>query len=208
LQQPNVQVVVDDGRNHLLMHSQQYDVITVDPAPPLYSPGTVNLYSHEFFTLCRQRLRPQGVVCVWVQPDRKSENKMIFQTFANVFEHVQVWAGPVAPHHGWLLLGSHQPLAMSKVPEKIKQLYQIPAVAADLRAWGTELAEPQNILDLYSTDREGLRALCVGAALISDDHPYTEFPLWRSLGRNPEYGEMISARPYKAAGPTVANPYE
>ncbi len=62
LKQPNVQTAADDGRNYLLMHPQQYDVLTLDPPPPLDSAGCVNLYSREFFALCRQRLRPWGRV--------------------------------------------------------------------------------------------------------------------------------------------------
>ncbi|MFC1515905.1 hypothetical protein ACFL7E_04005 [Thermodesulfobacteriota bacterium] len=30
-----------------------YDVITIDPAPPIYSAGTVNLYTREFLELCK-----------------------------------------------------------------------------------------------------------------------------------------------------------
>ena len=68
LAQPNTHVVVDDGRNFLLMHPRQFDVITIDPAPPLCSAGTVNLYSEEFCRLCPQHIRPGGVVCLWVPP--------------------------------------------------------------------------------------------------------------------------------------------
>src|SRR5207245_2572514 len=77
LQQPNVHGVADDGRNYLLMHRRQYDVITIDPPPPLASAGAVNLYSREFVQLCHDRLRPDGVVCLWIPPERASEVKMI-----------------------------------------------------------------------------------------------------------------------------------
>ena len=58
---------VDDGRHFLLIHPQKYDVITIDPAPPLHSAGTVNLYTKEFFELAKQHLNPGGIVTQFVQ---------------------------------------------------------------------------------------------------------------------------------------------
>lgn len=62
LKKKNVHTVVADGRNYLLLSLKKYDVITVDPPPPIYSAGTVNLYTKEFFNLCREHLAPQGVL--------------------------------------------------------------------------------------------------------------------------------------------------
>jgi hypothetical protein len=33
------QVFADDGRNFLLVRSKRYDVISIDPAPPIWSAG-------------------------------------------------------------------------------------------------------------------------------------------------------------------------
>src|SRR5208283_4190922 len=37
LTKENVHLVTNDGRNHLLLSQKRYDVITVDPAPPIWS---------------------------------------------------------------------------------------------------------------------------------------------------------------------------
>lgn len=204
LEQPNVEVIVDDGRNYLLMHPDKHDVITLDPPPPLWAAGTVNLYSRDFLTLCRARLNPKGVICVWVQPDRMSENKMLFQTFLDVFQHAHVWAGP-APHTGFLLIGSLEPLLMAEVPAKVRKLYDDPAVAADLRAWGDTLGEPDKILDLYVGSGGDLRGFCGAAPVLTDDRPYTEFPLWRSFSA--EYHQFVNGLPYKL-NRAARNPYQ
>jgi spermidine synthase len=206
LQQPNVELVVDDGRNDLLMHPQKlYDVITLDPPPPLYSAGTVNLYSRDFLALCRDRLRPQGVLCVYIQPDSLSENRMLFRTFLDVFEHVRVWTGP-EEHRGYLMIGTLRPLAMRTVPARIRKLYEIPAVADDLREWGHGLDRPEKILDLYVSDGDNLRAACENAPMVTDDQPFTEFPLWRMMQAGGEYHTMINAIPYKHQS-VVIDPY-
>lgn len=206
LEQPNVELVVDDGRNDLLMHPRRlYDVITLDPPPPLYAAGTVNLYSRDFLTLCRERLRAGGVLCVYIQPDSLTENLMLFRTFLDVFEHVRVWTGP-EPHRGYLMIGTRQPLAMESVPAKIRKLYENPAIAEDLRQWGDSLDRPEKILDLYVSDGRDLRAACEHSPLITDDQPFTEFPLWRMLQSGGEYHTLIHAIPYKNRSYSV-DPY-
>jgi spermidine synthase len=206
LQRAHLNIVIDDGRNYLLMHPQQYDVITLDPPPPLHAAGTVNLYSRDFFELCRQRLRPRGVLCAWVQPDKLSENKMIFQAFLDVFAHVRVWTGP-EPHRGFLLIGTHEPLNMASVPARIRKLYDESAVAEDLRLWGNHFDQPDKILDLYVMDEARLRHICAGTPMLTDDRPYTEFDLWRPLFPGPD-SQISGALPYNhPSRETVVDPY-
>jgi spermidine synthase len=184
LRQPNVHPHADDGRNYLLMHPQQYDVITIDPPPPLYSAGAVNLYTKEFFELCRSHLRPGGVLCMWILPDRASEMKMIMRTFFDVFEYTKVWSG-TAPYPGVLLLGSLKPI--KDISERIQALYRKPAVVADLAEWSTDLDGPQKMIDLYAGDGDLLRPEFASVNVITDDTPYTEFFLWRARARDSEY---------------------
>jgi spermidine synthase len=184
LSRPNIHAVVDDGRNFLLMRPRQYDVITVDPAPPIHSAGAVNLYSREFFQLCRARLRPGGVVCLWVPPEGASEVKMILRTFLDVFEHVSAWSGPV-PDVGMYLIGSRRP--PGDIAARIRRGYTRPAVLADLAEWDTVCDRPEKVLALYLADERELTSFVSGAPIITDDRPYTEFPLWRSIFHAEEY---------------------
>lgn len=181
LRRPEVRTVVDDGRNFLALSAPSYDVITIDPPPPLYSAGAVNLYSRDFFLLCRQRLRPRGVMCLWVPPANESEIRMIMATFLSVFDHVTVWEGPSrhAEDRGFFLLGSPQPFR--GIADKIRQGFREAVVVADLVEWGAECDRPEKILALQIAETSRLRALVANAAIITDDRPYTEFPLWRAL---------------------------
>jgi len=198
LQKPNIRATADDGRNYLLMHDQQYDVITIDPAPPLESAGTVNLYSSNFFRLCRSRLRPGGITSLWVPAASGSEVKMIVRTFCDVFEHVDVWSAPASdgPSPGMLLLGSLQPL--QRAPARIRQAYQNRAVVADLLEWGSGLDRPEKLLKLRVGDKSQFGDFLAGVALITDDHPYTEFPLYRALFRAADYNQEGSADQLRA----------
>src|SRR5262249_31834641 len=128
--QPNAHVRVGDGRNFLLLSSDRYSVITIDPAPPLYSAGTVNLYTREFFELCRDHLDDAGNLCVWI-PDNhclESDFQLILRPFHNVFPHCQVWVSPEGT--GYYLIGAHQPLVIR--PQRMQATQANPRVTADI----------------------------------------------------------------------------
>jgi spermidine synthase len=189
LRQPNVHVVADDGRNYLLMREQLFDIITVDPAPPLYSAGTVNLYSRDFFRLCRDRLKPGGVMCLWIPPASKTEVVIITRTYIDVFEHVLAWAG-TEHDPGLLLIGSRHPI--QRVQERIQAGFDNEAVRADLVEWDHDFDTPERVLHLYLADRENLHEFLGAAPVITDDQPLTEFPLWRALFNARDFGETLT----------------
>jgi spermidine synthase len=56
---PLSHVEIDDGRRYLERTPQQYDVITVDPPPPIESAGSSLLYSKEFYSTI------QGEIGAW-----------------------------------------------------------------------------------------------------------------------------------------------
>src|SRR5205085_9571448 len=55
---PLSHVVIDDGRFFLERSSEQYDVITIDPPPPVQAAGSSLLYSKEFYATAQRHLRP------------------------------------------------------------------------------------------------------------------------------------------------------
>jgi len=175
LADPRVHHFVDDGRNFLLMRDKKYDVITMDPAPPLWSAGTVNLYAQEYFELCRSRLKPKGIMCVWVPPHAFTEVRMIMRTFQSVFPNATVWRGVKYP--GFYLLGSMEPLKIN--PERFRQAYQDKDVLTDLTEWDNLVPTYEAMLGLYLLSPKELEAFVRGEPIITDNHPYTEFPLWR-----------------------------
>jgi spermidine synthase len=57
LRSPRSHVVIDDGRRFLERTPQTYDVIAIDPPPPVSAAGSSLLYSEEFYAIVRQHLR-------------------------------------------------------------------------------------------------------------------------------------------------------
>ncbi len=66
LQSPLSTVVVDDGRRYLERIPRQYDVIAIDPPPPISAAGSSLLYSEELYGIVKQRLRPGGILQQWL----------------------------------------------------------------------------------------------------------------------------------------------
>lgn len=178
LRRPNGHRHVDDGRNYLLKHRELYDVITIDPAPPLYSAGSVNLYTHEFFSLCKSRLTPGGVMCMWLPPAPKRELLMIMKSFREVFEEGTLWQGlDIA---GFYLIGGRRSIKQTsgQVAALAEALSRIP----DMLEWNAPVyGNTENLRQLYLLDSAALAKLVEGVPAVTDDMPYTEFPLWRQI---------------------------
>jgi spermidine synthase len=177
LANPRVHTVANDGRNFLLLSARQYDVITVDPAPPIWSAGTVNLYSREFFRLARSRLTPGGVMCLWFPGGTEVEVKSLLATFVDVFPEVTIWDGPEG--WGWYLIGSRHPFSMERLQSRLRDLFATPGLAADMVEFDSLTASPEDVVKLYRWNADQAGGLTAGARLITDDYPLTEFPFWR-----------------------------
>jgi spermidine synthase len=178
IDRPNVRFIANDGRNFLLLSPDKYDIIIVDPSPPVYNAGTVNLYTREFFTLCKEHLTPGGVMCLWFQGTTRQDNLYIFKTFYSVFENMTLWLGP----HDWgvYLLGTSAPTNVDW--SKIEDAFKNPRLVNDLSEIDNACVTSEQLFSRFvKWDRKGLDDLTKTASIITDNYPYTEFPLWRYL---------------------------
>jgi spermidine synthase len=62
---PKTEVIIDDARHYLLTTREKFDAITSDPLDP-WVKGTATLYTKEFFELAKSKLKPGGVLTVWM----------------------------------------------------------------------------------------------------------------------------------------------
>ena len=66
LDNPALQVVLDDARSILAAAEQPYDIIISEPSNP-WIAGASNLFTRDFFRIAGSALRPDGTFCQWVQ---------------------------------------------------------------------------------------------------------------------------------------------
>jgi spermidine synthase len=191
-------IEVGDARNAVLVSDRQFDVITIDPPPPLYAAGTVNFHTREFFELCRARIRPGGVVCEWVPffDCTVDEYKSIVRTFTDVFDRTWIWAPPPASGvTGLYLIGLGPEVSMDL--ERVMRRLPSPLVEADLRQF-TSLPVAQ-FLPLAILKNEQVLAFCGTARALDDHHPFLEFPLFRNAGSR-DLMRDVTMLPYVIAG--------
>lgn len=194
LKRKNVHALVNDGRNYILLSPKKYDVITVDPAPPIYSAGTVNLYTREFFQLCRERLTPEGVMCLWFPGGQKEDDvKSLLRTFYSVFPHTRVYIGP--NKWGFYFIGTMKQISESEVRHNMEKAFANTAIIKDLEEYNKSCVTSQQLFQMFLWDNNDVERVCRDGFLITDDSPYTEFFLLRQLRNKgqPEYQPVPSA---------------
>jgi spermidine synthase len=92
LDQPPLELIVDDGRNHVLRTERRYDVIISDSTHPGTADSWV-LYTEEFYRLCRARLKQGGMFAQWLPLHGLTEDgyAMILRTFQRAFPDASLW---------------------------------------------------------------------------------------------------------------------
>jgi spermidine synthase len=181
LNHPKGRVIVSDGRNYVRLSRETYDLVAVDPAPPIESAGSVVLYTREFLTEGKARLRPGGVFMLWIPYALPLEDfKEHVRTIAGVFGHVRLVLSP--GRHGVFMFGSDAPLEFTEqnirgvlgTPDAIRDLNDVPDhPPTDADGWVDVVGRSQWLAD----DR--LRAFIGPGPEITDDRPRSEYFLWR-----------------------------
>jgi spermidine synthase len=89
---PKVEIHLDDARHYLLTTDKMFDAITSDPLDP-WVKGAANLYTREFFELVKRHLNPGGVVTLFVQLYESNTEavKSEIGTFLEAFPNGVVW---------------------------------------------------------------------------------------------------------------------
>jgi spermidine synthase len=96
LDNPKIKFIIDDGRNFLSINPKRYDIIIGDIFFPM-SCGSNNMFSREYFALCKKHLQPGGLMCQWLPVHQLSLNelKIIIKTFKTVFPGTSLWYGMI-----------------------------------------------------------------------------------------------------------------
>ena len=175
LEDPRTHLIVGDGRSHLLLSSRSYDVIISEPSNP-WMAGVAALFTREFFTAVRARLRPGGLICQWAHAYDITDGDLrsIVATFSSVFPDSTMW---LIGESDVLLVASTGPLD-SHIADLARR-WQRPGIAADLST--VSALEPFALWSLFAGGPEEMKRYGTGAAIQSDDRMALEFSAPRAL---------------------------
>lgn len=179
---PLGRIIEADGRNYVSLTNARYDLIVVDPPPPIQSAGTVVLYTREFILQSRARLNPGGVFLLWIPYEEwMFDFKAHARTLRSAFAHSMLVFGP--GHNGVFMFGSDSPMAFSD--DAVRQYLGSAAAAADFAGaaddpkldgdgWARLVRE-----ETWRVDSQ-IDSFVGPGPLITDDRPLTEYYLLRT----------------------------
>jgi spermidine synthase len=184
---PDGQILIADGRNHVDLTTHSYDLLIVDPPPPMNGSGTAVLFSQEFYQSAKARLNPGGVMMQWeFRGQTIDEMRSHVKTYASVFKHVVLVFGAASSTYGVMMLGSDDPIDITAAG--IQSVLSKPGVVNDLSSAPdspagvtTPAAWQQQILGNIWLTGSDVDKFAAGGTLITDDRPYTEYDLLRHL---------------------------
>ena len=188
LQSPLSHLVIDDGRHYLERTAQDFDVITIDPPPPLQAAASSLLYSEEFYRVARHRLRSGGILQQWL-PATTDQDAVdvaaVTRALRDSFPYVRAFHDKFGIHY----LCSDRPIPQRTAEELLQRM---PAKAvSDLVEWekpsgnNSMDAAEDRLSDLLKGELgvDELIAGSPGTPAITDDRPINEYYLirrWRS----------------------------
>jgi spermidine synthase len=109
LEDPRVELIVDDAVHALMRWDQAVDLIVSDGKENPYYPGNAALLCREFYEFCHRRLSPHGLFVQWTPSGMlHSDLRINLRTLCSVFEAVEVFYFPPG---SLFVVGSKQPLA-------------------------------------------------------------------------------------------------
>ncbi|MEM7393896.1 MAG: fused MFS/spermidine synthase, partial [Verrucomicrobiota bacterium] len=201
LEDPRVDVHIEDGRFFLQTTDRTFDLITAEPPPPV-DRGVANLYSREYFQLIRSRLAEGGMVTYWLPVNLldTGQTKSILRAFIDVFPDATLWCGA---GFDWMLLGVNEPLK-SVSPEQFGRQWKDPVVGPEMQTLG--LLNPDQFGALFMADAAQLEEWMGDHLPLVDNYPKRlTHRNYRPEESVPIYREFLSAQ--RCAANFAASPF-
>ena len=176
LERDNVRMVVNDARNHIFLARHPYDIIINQPSNPWIS-GVSNLYTRDYFELCRTHMTDGGVFVQWMQLYGMGQNDLrcILRTLHSVFPHIILFSS--IEEADIIMVASAQPLEFDL--EHIETLLHTPGPTEDLNRIG--IHTPEDLLTYYLMDDIDIVDVAGDGPLNTDDNMIIEFSAPRYL---------------------------
>jgi spermidine synthase len=190
---PRVEVVVDDARHFILTAKETFDLITSDPIHP-WVKGSATLYTEEYFEMCRKRLNPGGVISQWVPLYDSTEEVVRSEvaTFFRVFPGGTVWSNDLmGTGYDMVLLGQNGPTRID-LDALDGRLRNADHAAVALSLAEVKLGTAVALLSTYGGQDEDLKPWLKGAVINLDRNLRLQFIAGMAL--NAAHGGSILDR--------------
>ncbi len=177
---PKAHIVVDDGRRYLLRGNTKFDVITLDPPPPIEAAASSLLYSKEFYDIVKAHLAPNGILQQWFPGGEENIQYAVARSIGESFPYVVAFKS--IGEWGYHFLASTSPIRdiapaefVARLPEPAKR---------DLMEWNLNTSIERMAENILSRRTDIGKLLPLGSKnmTVTDDRPYNEYFVLRRNG--------------------------
>ena len=179
LAKPGVRLIVGDGRSHLLLTPQRYDVIVSEPSNP-WMAGVASLFTRQFFEAARARLKPEGLLCQWAHTYDISPQDLqsIVRTFGSVFPQGTLW---MVGGGDLLLIGAREGEILPRLAAIAPGSRKGTAAATLVDVGIAEGTAPFALLSQFAGGPSELERYGAGALIQTDDRTGLEYSAPRGI---------------------------
>ena len=169
LEDPRTRVFIDDARSILKLSESRFDVIVSEPSNP-WIAGIGNLYTTEFFEVCKERLGKEGLMVQWFHLYEMDDAtfELVVRTFHSVFPHVTMWQSLVADV---LMIGSNSPMELDL--ENLRRKLSMEGIARDLKR--VQVADVPTLLSLQMISEENMPEFAGKGPVNTENLPLLEY---------------------------------
>lgn len=171
---PRTQLVPADGRNYLLCTDEKFDVIISEPSNP-WQAGVCNLFTREYFQICKERLAPDGTFCFWSQvTEMPTKNlKEILAALTKVFPSVFIFdsgQGDICA----VAMNERSHISMADIEQALANPYLARSLGQ------THIGSPEDLISRIYMCPAGVTNAVKASDANSDDRNHLEFDIARS----------------------------
>lgn len=151
---PNLNVIVQDGRWALEKSSKKYDIISIDAYRPPYIP--YSLTTQEFFQIIYDHLDENGVMVINIgrAPEDRRLLNSLYATINTIFPTLYVT--DLSDSYNSVLFATKQPTSVQNLIDNYALLYQ-------------DTSTPPFVLQILSHTYDGLQPPASGGVVFTDD---------------------------------------
>jgi len=175
-----LRIVHDDGRRFLDRSPGLFDLITIDPPPPVEAAGSSLLYSKEFYASAKRKMKPGAILETWLPEGDRETVAGVMLSVLESFPYVRVTSS--IGGDGFHVTASNDPIPRLSADELVARMPE--AAVLDMTEWIK--APPARFFQRMLSGEYVVESLLIDQSraatlAISDDRPVNEFYLLRQL---------------------------
>ncbi|MGD2122045.1 MAG: fused MFS/spermidine synthase [Gemmatimonadota bacterium] len=170
LDEPRYNLILNDGRNHVMVTDKEYDVISIDATSPKMA-GNGSLYALDFYELLKERISEDGIVVQWIPHHLLSDGevKMTARSFMTAFPHATLWFSPLRQNA--VLIGTQRELEIDF--GRLEAAFQDDVIRGELES--VNVADAIGFLSGFLMGEKVLADYVGNIPDNTDNHPVLEF---------------------------------